>query len=172
MATAPINRPNPIQFPKGTPVGLPQINATSSNAFLSQQFLTLSSGAYTKTLDAAGTSAALSQEDSASTATNPPDALYGNRTSALSIDDVVFVVNITDASGTIGSGSTRQQDVTIGSSYAMVSSTGAYANVQMLNAATSSPAFFKVLGYYPADATSDYNGRVYATFAGVNQQPV
>jgi len=172
MATAPINKPNPIQFPKGTPVGLPQINAASATAFKSQQFLTLTSGTYTKTAAAAGTSAALSQEDSASTSANPPDTLYGNRTSALSIDDVVFLVNITDASGTIGSGSTRQQDITVGNSYAMVSSTGAYADIQMLNAATSSPAFFKVQALYPLDATSTFNGRVLCTFVGTNQQPV
>lgn len=171
MATAPINKPNPIQFPKGTPVGLGQITASSATAFKSQQFLSLSSGSYVKTADAAGTCAAFSQEDSAATSTNPPDALYGNKTTALNVQDVVFLVNITDGSGTIGGGSTRQQDVSIGSSYAMVSSTGAYADIQMLNAATGSPAFFKVIGFDSRDATSDYNGRVFATIVGTIQQP-
>lgn len=170
MATAPINRPVAIQNDQNTAFSQRAKQPySSSTAFKERQFVYLSSGNLTK-VAAGGTSVyGLALEDAAASTANPPDVLYPSVSSPLDVKDTYFLVNITDGSGTVGSGTTTQAAVSVGTSYELVYGGTGYTDVQMLNAAATTNNFFKVEAKYPKDASSDYNGRVICSIVATRQ---
>lgn len=173
MATAPINSPRPIEYiGNDTPITRAKAPAASGTAFKAFQFVKTPT-ALTKLSAGDTTVFGLSQEDAATSTTYPPDALYFQYTNVFDVRNTFFLVNITDGSGTIGSGSTTQADVAIGSSYPLIyggAGSGTYANVQMLNAASNSNPFFKVEAFWPQDLTTTFNGRVLASVVAATIQ--
>lgn len=182
MATAPINRPRAYQYLQGaTPSFRPTLNDNNASAFKAYQFVYTSGNAAATVLNQCTAAQfppvvyGLAVEDASATGTGaaniPPATLYAGTTSCCDVNDTLFVVNITDASGTIGSGSTTQASVTIGTTYQMVYAGTGDTATQMLNAAGTnvSNAFFRVEGVFPDDASTVFNGRVIVSLAAARQ---
>lgn len=103
-------------------------------------------------------------------------SIYGENHNPIDPKGAVFIMNITDASGTVGSGSTTHANVTLGSFYSgfyMSSPATALgldasdsATAPVVTAGTATKCIFEVVGYYntsiasDGDASTDYNGRV------------
>jgi hypothetical protein len=90
----------------------------------------------------------------------PPQALYGQNHWPFDPNDAIFLMNITDAAGHIGqaSGAPQLAAAVVGTSYGLYrDGTTGY---QMLNVADTTTKFAKVVGYYPNQALTDYNGLV------------
>lgn len=165
MATAPINPPKPTSYiGNDTPMTRAKAPVASSTAFVAGQFVKTPS-AVTKLSAADTTVYGWAQEDASATTATPPDVLYAGYTNVVDVRNTFFLVNITDASGTIGSGSTTQAAVSVGSVYNMVYGASPYTAVQMLNAATVAAPLFKVESLWPQDLTTDFNGRVLVSIA-------
>lgn len=88
-----------------------------------------------------------------------PVALRGNR----------FIMNISDAAGDVGSGSTTQGDVTLGTLYSGVYLASPYGTILALDASDFGAAtknIFQAIAFYnttlasDGDASTDFNGRV------------
>jgi len=86
-----------------------------------------------------------------------------------------FMMNITDGSGNVGSGSTTINDVTIGSFYSaryLASSNTAILAIDASDTGTATKHIFEVVAKVQAptfvggDATDDYNGRVIVRILG------
>lgn len=164
MAQAPIRKPE-----VATAGGLPWVQVrqlvteSSSGAFKSQQFVTLSSGNATKCTDGASAGAChgLSQRDAAGTAAEAYLTPTANQHNAVDPSNR-FIVNVMTSTKAVGTGATSS--VTVGSTYGLGSfTTTGYTDVQGLNISdtASSSAFFKVERIRSdLDATSDTNGRV------------
>lgn len=104
--------------------------------------------------------------DPAHTTTSEPyTAPYGQIHNVISPVGQQFVMNISDGSGTVGSGTTTQAAVSIGTLYSGVYLGSPYtANTILAVDASDSGAatknIFKVEALWPQDATTDFNGRV------------
>ena len=170
MATAPINSPRPIEYiGNDTPITRAKAPAASGTAFKAFQFVKTPTG-LTKLSAADTTVFGLSQEDAATATTYPPDALYFQYTNVFDVRNTFFLVNITDNTGTIGSGSTTQGDVAIGNSYSLIYGASPYSNTQMLNATNTIDKFFKVEAFWPQDSSTTFNGRVLASVVAATIQ--
>jgi len=174
MPTAPINKPTAIQKDGNTAfVQRAKQPYSSASAFKAGQFVVLGSGVLAKVAAGGGTVYGLALEDSVATTVTPPDTLnYGTAnfyTNPLDVQDTYFLVNITDGSGTVGSGTTTQAAVSVGTSYQIIYGGTGYTDVQMLNAASSTTPFFKVAALYSKDATADFNGRVICSISATRQ---
>lgn len=184
MATAPINRPKAYQYLQGaTPSFRPTLACNNASAFKAFQFVYTTGNASATVLNVctAGQNPSLvyglSVEDASATGTGaaniPPAVLYAGQSSVCDVNDTLFVVNVTDASGTIGSGTTTLTAVTVGSTYQLVNAGTGDTATQMLNAATSTNAltqFFKVEGVFPDDIGSTaFNPRVIVSIVAPRQ---
>jgi hypothetical protein len=175
MATqAPLSRPALWQSP-GTPFAttLPAIT-DSSNTFSYSQFVKLSSGVLAAYV-ADDTGIYGLTPDASHTATDEPyTAPYGQFHNPIALRGQTFLMNITDGSGTVGSGSTTLANVTIGSMYSArylgSIDTGCLA-IDASDSGSATKHIFKVVGKFlntastggtfpNGDASDDYNGRV------------
>jgi hypothetical protein len=179
---APVNRPKAFQYLQGgTPSFRPTLADNNASAFKAYQFVYITGAGPTAVLNQCTAGQfpplvyGLAVEDASATGTGaaniPPAVLYAGTSSVCDTNDTLFVVNITDGSGTIGSGTTSQGAVTLGNSYSMIYAGSGDTNTQMLNAAgnNASLAFFKVEGFFPDDASTSYNGRVIVSLAATRQ---
>lgn len=101
---------------------------------------------------------------------------FGQNHNPVSLNGGRFIMNITDASGTVGSGTTTQAAVAIGTLYSGTYLASPYGNVLGVDASDSGTAtknIFKVVGLYTVaagfsdgDATADFNGRVIVEILG------
>lgn len=89
----------------------------------------------------------------------PPVSLYGNLHWCFDPRHAIFIVNITDASGNIGqaNGAPQLSEVTIGQQYALYRNADGY---QMMDVDDTTNDFFRVIGIYPNQSLTDYNGLV------------
>jgi hypothetical protein len=90
-------------------------------------------------------------------------APYGAIHNVRALRGARFLMNLTDGSGTVGSGSTRQQDVAVGTLYSARYCASPYTGVLAVDASDSGTAtkhIFKVESLWPEDAVGDLNGRV------------
>lgn len=170
MANAPVNRPTAIQHDGNSAfVQRAKQPYSSATAFKEKQFVYLSSAVLVKVPAAGASVYGLALEDAVATTITPPDCLYNGTSSPLDVANTYFLVNITDASGTVGSGTTTQAAVNVGTAYELVYGTTGYTEVQMLNAAATTAPFFKVNAKYSKDATADFNGRVICSIVATRQ---
>lgn len=171
---APIIYPT-VYKPKNPNVGISQLATLGdgSNTILAQQFVLNTSGAWVK-YAAAGIIVAGLCPDASHTATDEPfNALYGENHNPIDPRSCFFLMNLTDNSGTEGSGTTTQGSVVLGKYYATIyggTTTGALMinlTTAAVTAASVGGVFWKVVGLYNStttgadgDASADFNGRV------------
>lgn len=169
MAQAPITKPFVASTARPEFCTRPQIT-DGSNTFTAFNFVYVTSNALAQCPTNATTVYGLVLDPSHAATDEPYDAPFGQLHEVVDTDQAVFVVNITDGSGNIGSGSTTQEDVAIGSNYELlVKSGGDYDGYQFLDSSASTNVFFRVEGRYELDAATDFNGRVYASVVATRQ---
>lgn len=138
----------------------------STNTPKAYQFCFLSSGLLRAVQTDGTTVYGLAVADGTSSATaSIVDYPFGTTLYPQDVRNTFFLVNITDGSGTVGSGTTTQAAVSVGTSYALIYGTTGYTDVQMLDASDTTNKFFTVVAKYAEDATADFNGRVIASIA-------
>lgn len=180
MATAPIGRPALKQNTGTITPGLTRSgqsdSATAANVFTGQQFVRISVGNNSET---AGFLAPYIADDIAIyglvpdkthlTTDEPYTQPYGSTHNVIDPRGAVFLMNITDGSGTVGSGSTTQANVSVGTLYSahyLASvDTGCLA-VDASDTGTATKNIFRVVALWPEDATTDFNGRVLVSILG------
>lgn len=169
MATAPINFPK--LYNDGTRPWATQLPAVTdgSNTFVGGQFVKIATGALAPYVADDTAIYGLSLDDSHTSTTEPYAAPFGEYHNPLSLRGQTFIMNITDGSGTVGSGSTTQADVAIGTLYSARYLASVNTSILGLDASDSGTAtknIFKVVGLYSntlaadGDASTDFNGRV------------
>ena len=139
----------------------PQPNGAT--AFTARSFVKLASGVLTPFVSADTACFGQAPGPSHDSADLPPVSLHANMHWCFDPKDAIFIVNITDASGNVGqaNGAPQLSEVVIGTSYNLLRpTTGTYTGYQMLNVDTTAAPFFKVVGIYPNQSLSDYNGLV------------
>lgn len=172
-AQAPLSRPVLWQSP-GTPFAttLPAIT-DAANTFTANQFVKISSGALAAYVADDTAIYGLTTDDSHTATSEPYTAPYGQFHNPIALRGQTFLMNITDGSGNVGSGSTTLNDVSIGTLYSArylgSIDTGCVA-IDASDSGTATKNIFKVVakfqssltgGVFPdGDATDDYNGRV------------
>lgn len=93
---------------------------------------------------------------------------YGENHNVIDPRGAVFIMNVTDASGTVGSGSTAQSNVTIGTRYSgfYMSAPATALGIDASDSGTATKNIFQVVALYntaiapDGDASTDKNGRV------------
>lgn len=168
MATAPINKPTLVQSGKTWPATRAEVT-DASNSFVAQQFVKLSSGALAECASEDTVVYGLVLDDSHTATAEPYTAPFGQLHSPLDVQEGEFLVNITDTSGAVGSGSTTQADVTVGTAYGLLLGSGDYDGIAFLNKDDTTNDFFKVERLWPDDATTDFNGRVVCSIVADRQ---
>jgi hypothetical protein len=179
MANAPIGFPRLIST-RGPWVqqreAQPNYTTDATKPFVAGQFVLLTSGVLVPYIDNQGTPSValygLSLDASTLPVNNPEpySTPFGQNHNPVSLyNGARFIMNVTDGSGTVGSGTTTQAAVTIGTFYQGRYLTG-YPTVLGINAAASGTTTsypFKVVGLYTTasgysdgDASGDFNGRV------------
>lgn len=152
---------------------------TTSFPFVAGQFVKLVSGTLRRYVADDTAIYGLSVDDAHYTTSEPylspfgiyhnPVALRGNR----------FIMNITDDSGNVGSGSTTQGDVTLGTLYSARYLVSPYTSNLALDASDSGTAtknIFRAVGFYnqtlaaDGDLSTDFNGRVIVEILGTATQ--
>lgn len=182
MANAPIRPVVDLQYSgNSNPVFREKRDSNAgANAFNAYTFVKLTSGFLAVNASTDVLTWGLTIQPSAASTDVPPAQVYYPYTSAwvLNPTGVLFVINITDGSGNIGSGTTTQGDVTVGTQYGLrVLTSGTYSGYSFLDAANTTNKFFQVEGYYSrtgyqgastslgtvypdGDLSTDKNGRV------------
>lgn len=165
----------PIIFPRVFQTAAPWVQQTAaqpdgSNTFVAGHFVKLSSGNLAPYVADDTGIYGLSLDASHASTDTPDVAPFGENHNPAGLRGVTFLMNVTDASGTVGSGSTRQQDVTVGTLYSgfyMATVLGGVAlAVDASDSGTATKNIFKVVGLYSTtlasdgDAAGDFNGRV------------
>src|ERR1051326_257723 len=114
---APISRPYLRQSP-GTPFAttLPALS-DGSNTFSNNQFVKISSGSLAAYVADDTAIYGLTPDASHTSTSEPYTAPYGEYHNPIALRGQTFVMNITDGSGSVGSGSTTLNDVSIGTFY-------------------------------------------------------
>lgn len=177
MAAAPIIFPT-VYKPKNPNVGINQLSQINSNtAIVAQTFVLNTSGLWVK-YAAAGIIVAGLMLDAGLTQANaalaePFNALNGANHNPIDPRSCYFLMNLTDNSGTEGSGTTTAASAVLGQYYATRyggTTTGALMINLTTGAVTPTSAggvFWKVVGLYnptltgaDGDASADFNGRV------------
>jgi hypothetical protein len=95
-------------------------------------------------------------------------SIFGENHNPVDPRGAVFIMNITDASGSVGSGSTTHADVAIGTKYSgfYMSAPATALGIDSSDSGVATKNLFQVVGYYntqvapDGDAATDYNGRV------------
>jgi len=170
MATAPISAPRLFQN-NGTwdaqRESWPDNNGV--NPFVPGQFLKLVSGLLNPYVADDTAIFGLSADKSHATTDEPYSAPFGVNHNPIRLNGARFLMNITDGTGTVGSGSTTQANVTVGTLYSgfyLASPYGSILGVDASDSGTATKNIFKVVGLYTAptfsdgDAAGDFNGRV------------
>jgi len=169
MASAPVTFPWLASDNGQIAVTRPQIT-DSSNTFAAYQFVKVSSNALAECATDDVVCYGLVMDPSHTSTDAPFVAPFGELHEVIDPANAQFVVNITDSSGTVGSGSTRQIDVAIGTAYALYLGSGDYDGIAFVDKSDTTNDFFIVQGRYEGDASTDFNGRVYVSLAdGVRQ---
>lgn len=173
MATqAPIARPSVWQSTLPFVTTLPAIT-DGGNTFENNQFVKLSSGALAAYVADDTGIYGLTTDSSHTSNSEPYTAPYQEMHNPVQLTGQTFLMNITDGSGTVGSGSTTQANVTIGSNYSArylgSFDTGCTA-IDASDSGSATKHIFKVVGKFQStlsggafpngDASDDYNGRV------------
>lgn len=174
MATAaPLARPqlyqtaNPVVFQRAAV-------SDGSNSFAYGQFVKLAAGALAKYVADDTIIYGLTPDASHASTDEPYQTPWGENHNPISLSGQTFLMNITDASGTVGSGSTTQNDVGLGSRYSARYLGSVDTDCLAIDAAdggTASKHIFQVVQKYPYDAADDYNGRVMVTVIPSAQFP-
>jgi hypothetical protein len=178
MATAPINYPR-LLLTRGPWVqqreAQPNYTTDATKPFVAGQFVLLTSGVLVPYIDTTGTPSVsiygLSLDSSTLPVNNPEPYLtpFNQNHNPVSPHSARFVMNLTDGSGTVGSGTTTQASVTIGTLYAgrYLTSPTTVLGVNLADSGTAGKNLFKVVGLYTqaagysdGDASGDFNGRV------------
>lgn len=163
MASAPIGRPA-LKYSRGniTPAltRVAQVDNGSSNVFDTQQFVVLTSGKLAKYAADGALIWGLSPDKNHAPTDEPYTQPYGSVHNAIDPRGATFLMNGTDSSGTVGSGTTTQAAFTIGTAYSSVYLGSGDTGCLAVAASGGSNALFKVVGYWPEDATTDFNGRL------------
>lgn len=139
----------------------PQPNGAT--AFLQRSFVKLASGVLTPCVSADTSCFGQAPGPSHDSTDLPPVSLHTNMHWVFDPKDAIFIVNITDATGHVGeaNGAPQLSEVVIGTSYNILRPTsGTYVGYQFLNVDLSAAPFFKVVGIYPNQALTDFNGLV------------
>lgn len=170
MPTAPINAPRLYQN-NGTwdkqRMQYPDNNGT--NPFVPGQFLKVVSGLLNPYVADDTAIYGLSLDKSHATTDEPYTSPFGILHNPVSLSGNTFIMNITDGSGTVGSGSTTQANVAIGTLYSgnyLASPYGAILGVDASDSGTATKNIFKVTGlvqspiFSDGDLSTDFNGRV------------
>ena len=163
MANAPITKPTLFQALNPDRCLRPS-KGDASATFEAQQFVLLTSGSLATYVADDVAIYGLTEDGSKTATTEPYDSLYSQNHNVIDPTGCTFIMNITDASGTVGSGSTTQADVTVGTRYSARYLASPYTTTLGIDAADSGTAtknLFQVTGLVAADASTDYNGRVY-----------
>lgn len=164
MATAPIGRPalkysRTGSFPAQTRTA--QIDNGSSNVFDTQQFVVLTTGKLAKFAADGALIWGLSPDKNHAPTDEPYTQPYGSVHNSIDPRGATWLMNITDNSGTVGSGSTTQAAVTVGTAYSAVYLGSVDTGCLAVDASGSgSNKIWKVVGLWPEDLTTDFNGRV------------
>lgn len=162
MASAPV-RPPELKFSVGTThpaLTLPSVT-DGSNTFLAQQFVVNTSGALVKYAADGALLFGLSPDKSHVVTDEPYTAPYGEIHNVRALRGARFLMNLTDASGTVGSGTTTQATAVVGTSYSGIYLASPYTNILAIDVSgTGSNKAFKVESLWPEDASGDFNGRV------------
>lgn len=160
----------------------PNYTADSTKPFVAGQFVLLTSGVLVPYVDTTGTASVniygLSLDASTLPVNNPEPYLtpFGQNHNPVSCrNGARFVMNITDGSGTVGSGSTTQANVTLGTLYAgrYLSTITTILGINAADSGTAGKNLFKVVGLYTVaagfsdgDASGDFNGRAIVEVLG------
>ena len=171
MPTAPISRPRVYSAP-GTPwAGLARpLQNDGGNTFSYGQFVVLTAGALAA-YAADGTAVYGLTVDPSHTATEEAySSPYGELHNCINPSGQLFLMNITDASGTVGSGSTTQGNVAIGTRYSgtyLASQDTGAVGIDAADSGTAAKNMFQVVDLYQkgtkypdGDLVGDFNGRV------------
>lgn len=164
MANAPITRPL-LKFSRSTITPAltrtAQIDNGSSNVFDTQQFVVLTTGKLAKFAADGALVYGLSPDKNHAPTDEPYTQPYGSTHNVIDPRGATFLMNITDNSGTVGSGTTTQAAVTVGTAYSAVYLASLDTGALAVDASGSgSNKIWKVVGLWPEDATTDFNGRV------------
>lgn len=171
---APLARPYLFQAP-GTPwagVLKPSLG-DGGNTFSNNQFVKVSSGALAAYVADDTAIYGLTTDPSHTSTSEPYTAPYRENHNPIQLTGNRFMMNVTDGSGTVGSGSTTLNDVTIATLYSArylgTVDTGCLA-IDASDSGTATKNIFKVVakylstatgGQYPdGDASDAFNGRV------------
>lgn len=168
MPTAPISAPRLFQN-NGTwdaqRESWPDNN--SVNPFVPGQLLKLVSGLLNPYVADDASIFGLSADKSHATTDEPYSAPFGVNHNPIRLNGVRLLMNLTDVSGTVGSGTTTQGSVTVGTAYSGVYLASPYGSVLGIDrSGGGSNKIFKVVGLYQAptfsdgDLSTDFNGRV------------
>lgn len=164
MANAPITRPKLHQSRGGSfPAQTRSVQGDGSNTFVAQQFVKMSSGSLAAYVADDTGLYGLTPDKSHASTDEAYTAPYAENHNVIDPRSALFIMNISDASGNVGSGTTTQGDVTIGTLYSGVylaaTDTSALA-VDASDSGTATKNIFRVEALWPEDATTDKNGRV------------
>lgn len=156
-----------------------------SNTILKNQFVLNTSGAWVKYAAAGIIVAGLCLDASHAATDEPFNALYGENHNPVDPRTCTFLMNLTDNSGTEGSGTTTQGSVVLGKYYAAIyggTTTGALMinlTTAAVTAASVGGVFWKVVGLYNStltgfdgDASADFNGRVIVEIDQIGLQAI
>lgn len=163
MANAPIQRPRLHQTLNGWATQTSAL-PDGGNTFTAGQFLKVVSGTLVAYVadDVTGL-AGLSQDPSHTATDEPYSAPFGESHNLIALTGQRFIMNLTDGSGTVGSGTTTQASAVLGTLYSaryLASvDTGCLA-VDLSDSGTATKNIFKIVALYPLDASADFNGRV------------
>lgn len=169
MPTAPIARPALYQTP-GAPFPTQRAQlGDSSNTIPANSFVKISGGVLAAYV-ADDTAIAGLQVDASTTSTTEPYASpFGENHNILQLRGQRFLMNITDGSGTVGSGNTTVADVTVGTLYSaryLATVDTSCLAIDASDSGTAGKNIFRVVSKYDTatvgalgDATTTSNGR-------------
>ena len=162
MANAPIQRPRLHQTLNGWATQTSSL-PDGGNTFTAGQFLKVVSGTLAAYVADDVVLAGLCQDPSHTATDEPYTAPFGENHNLISLTGQRFVMNLTDASGTVGSGTTTQANATLGVLYSaryLASVDTGCLGVDLADSGTATKHIFKVVALWPQDAVGDFNGRV------------
>lgn len=170
MATAPLSRPRVFSNGGKAFLATRTQQSDGSNTFANGQFVKMSSGSLAAYVADDTAIYGLTPDDSHTSSSEPYTAPWNELHSVIDPSGrVLFIMNITDGSGNVGSGSTTIADVTVGTLYSaryLASVDTSALAVDASDSGTATKNIFRVEDKYSndkypdGDATADFNGRV------------
>jgi len=170
MATAPISRPRVFSAPGAAYLKTRTQQSDGSNSFSNGQFVKISSGDLAAYVADDTGIYGLTPDNSHASTDEPYTAPWSELHSVIDPSGgTLFIMNITDGSGNVGSGSTTLADVSIGTRYSaryLASVDTTALGVDASDSGTATKNIFQVVDKYintkypDGDAAADFNGRV------------